>query len=144
MKLPRNARIFRGQLDASPFVGVLFLVAMFLLLNSSLVFLPGVSIRLPEASGWPGVIGPTVTVAVDTNHRLYFRNQVIRESELLTELRQAARAAGEPAVLVLMVDKTVPYDTIVRLANLAREAGLKETLFATRPPTVPARATGGR
>ena len=102
------------------------------------------SIRLPEASGWPGVIGPTVTVAVDTNYRLYFRNQVIRESELLTELRQAARAAGEPAVLVLMVDKTVPYDTIVRLANLAREAGLKETLFATRPPTVPARATGGR
>ena len=49
MKFPRNARIFRGQLDASPFVGVLFLVAIFLLLNSSLVFVPGIAINLPEA-----------------------------------------------------------------------------------------------
>jgi len=138
MKFPRNARIFRGQLDASPFVGVLFLVAIFLLLNSSLVFLPGVPIRLPEASDLPGVPGATVTVAVDTNRRLYFRNQVIRESDLLMELRQAARRAKEPLTLVLMMDKAVPIDTFVELAKLAREAGLKETLCATRPPALPA------
>jgi len=137
MKFPRNARIFRGQLDASPFVGVLFLVTIFLLLNSSLVFLPGVAIRLPEAADLPGVTGPTVTVAVDTNRRLYFRNRVIRESDLLMELRQAVRATKEPLTLVLMVDKAVPWDTFVQLAQLAREAGLKETLFATRPPVVP-------
>ncbi len=138
MKFPRNARIFRGQLDASPFVGVLFLVTIFLLLNSSLVFLPGVAIRLPEAADLPGVSGPTVTVAVDTNRRLYFRNQVIRESDLLIELRRAVRATKEPLTLVLMVDKAVPFDTFVHLAQLAREAGLKETLFATRPPAGPA------
>src|SRR5213593_4053570 len=138
MKYPRNARIFRGQLDASPFVGVLFLVAIFLLLNSSLVFLPGVPIRLPEASDLPGVTGPTVTVAVDTNRRLYFRNQVIRESDLLMELRQAARRAKEPLTLVLMMDKAVPIDTFVELAKLAREAGLDKVLYATRPPPVAA------
>ncbi len=138
MKFPRNARIFRGQLDASPFVGVLFLLAIFLLLNSSLVFLPGVPIRLPEASGLPGVTGPTITVAVDTNRRLYFRNQVIREGDLLIELRQAARAAKEPLTLVLMMDKAVPIETFVQLAKLAREAGLHRTLCRTRPPTVPA------
>jgi biopolymer transport protein ExbD len=137
MKFPRNARIFRGQLDASPFVGVLFLVAIFLLLSSSLVFLPGVPIRLPEASDLAGVTGPTVTVAVDTNRRLYFRNQVIREGELLIELRKAVRATKEPLTLVLMVDKTVPFDTFFGLAKLASEAGLKETLLATRPPAVP-------
>ena len=138
MKFPRNARIFRGQLDASPFVGVLFLVAIFLLLNSSLVFLPGVPIRLPEVSALPGVTGPTVTVAVVTNRRLYFRNQVIRENELLIELRKAARATKEPLTLVLLLDKAVPIDTFVGLAKLAREAGLKETLCATRPPARPA------
>ncbi len=139
MKFPRNARIFRGQLDASPFVGVLFLVAIFLLLNSSLVFLPGVAVRLPEAADLPGVTGPTLTVVVDTNRRLYFRNQVIRENDLLAQLRKAARETKEPPVLVLMADRTVLYDTIIHLAELARAAGLKETSLTTSPP-----ATHGR
>ena len=81
MKFPRNARIFRGQLDASPFVGVLFLVAIFLLLNSSLVFVPGVAIKLPEAADLPGVIGPTFTVVVDSNRHFYFRSQIIKEGD---------------------------------------------------------------
>jgi len=139
MKFPRNARIFRGQLDASPFVGVLFLVAIFLLLNSSLVFLPGVAVRLPEAADLPGVTGPTLTVVVDTNRRLYFRNQVIRENDLLAQLRKAARETKEPPVLVLMADRTVSYDTIIHLAELARAAGLKETSLTTSPPATPGR-----
>jgi biopolymer transport protein ExbD len=139
MKFPRNARIFRGQLDASPFVGVLFLVAIFLLLNSSLVFLPGVAVRLPEAADLPGLTGPTLTVVVDTNRRLYFRNQVIRENDLLAQLRKAARETKEPPVLVLMADKAVSYDTIIHLTEIARAAGLKETLLATSPPATPAR-----
>ena len=138
MKFPRNARIFRGQLDASPFVGVLFLVAIFLLLNSSLVFLPGVAIKLPEAAELPGVTGRTVTVAVDANRHFYFRYQVIKESDLQLELRKAVLETREPLTLMLLADKTVPWDTMVQLAKLARAAGLKEAILVTRPPVAPA------
>jgi biopolymer transport protein ExbD len=144
MKFPRNARIFRGQLDASPFVGVLFLVAIFLLLNSSLVFVPGVAIKLPEAADLPGVIGRTVTVAVDTNRHFYFRSQIIKEGELQIELRKAALETREPLTLMLYVDKTVPWDTMVQLAKLARAAGLKEAILVTRPPAAPARTKAVR
>ena len=144
MKFPRNARIFRGQLDASPFVGVLFLVAIFLLLNSSLVFVPGVAIKLPEAADLPGVTGPTVTVAVDTNRQFYFRNQIIREKELQVELRKAALETKEPLTLMLLADKTVPWETMVQLAKLARAAGLKEAILVTRPPLAPARTKAAR
>jgi biopolymer transport protein ExbD len=138
MKFPRNARIFRGQLDASPFVGVLFLVAIFLLLNSSLVFLPGVAIKLPEAAELPGVTGRTVTVAVDANRHFYFRYQIIKENDLQVELRKAVLETREPLTLMLLADKTVPWDTMVQLAKLARAAGLKEAILVTRPPVVPA------
>lgn len=144
MRLPRNARIFRGQLDASPFVGVLFLVAIFLLLNSSLVFLPGVPIRLPEASDLPGVTNPTVTVAVDRNGQLYYENQVITEDSLKVRLREAVRRIREPVTLVLLADKDVSNDTTIRLSKLAREAGLKETWLATRPTSAPANADAVR
>jgi biopolymer transport protein ExbD len=138
MKFPRNARIFRGQLDASPFVGVLFLVAIFLLLNSSLVFLPGVAIKLPEAAELPGVTGRTVTVAVDANRHFYFRYQIIKENDLQVELRKAVLETREPLTLMLLADKTVPWDTMVQLAKLARAAGLKEAILVTRPPVAPA------
>ena len=144
MKFPRNARIFRGQLDASPFVGVLFLVAIFLLLNSSLVFVPGVAIKLPEAADLPGVIGPTVTVTVDSNRHLYFRSQIIKESDLQFELRKAVLETKEPLTLMLLADKTVPWDTMVQLAKLARAAGLKEAILVTRPPAAPARTNAVR
>jgi len=144
MKFPRNARIFRGQLDASPFVGVLFLVAICLLLNSSLVFVPGVAIKLPEAADLPGVIGRTVKVTVDANRHFYFRDQIIKESDLQVELRKAVLETKEPLTLMLVADKTVPWDTMVQLAKLARAAGLKEAILATRPPAAPARTKAVR
>jgi len=144
VKFPRNARIFRGQLDASPFVGVLFLVAIFLLLNSSLVFVPGVAIKLPEAADLPGVTGRTVTVAVDTNRHFYLRDQIIKESDLQVELRKAVLGTKEPLTLMLVADKTIPLDTVVQLAKLARAAGLKEAILVTRPPPTPARTKAVR
>ena len=144
MKFPRNARIFRGQLDASPFVGVLFLVAIFLLLNSSLVFVPGVAIKLPEAADLPGATGRTVTVAVDANRHFYLRDQIIKESDLQVELRKAVLGTKEPLTLMLVADKTIPLDTIVQLAKLARAAGLKEAILVTRPPPAPGRTKAVR
>lgn len=143
MRFPRTARIFRGQLDASPFVGVLFLLAIFLLLNSSLVFMPGVAIRLPEAADLPGLTNPTVAVAVDRSGQLYFQSQVISEDDLRLRLRKVVASTREPISLVLLADESVPNGTLVRLSNLARESGVRDALLATRPPA-PAAGTNGR
>jgi biopolymer transport protein ExbD len=140
MKFPRNARIFRGQLDASPFVGVLFLVAIFLLLNSSLVFTTGVAVRLPEASDLPGVTNATAAVAIDQAGRLYYQNQIVSYDNLKLKLREAVRQARGPLTLVLLADESVPHDQEMRLLTLAREVGLKDALYATREPAfAPAR-----
>ncbi len=144
MKFPRNARIFRGQLDASPFVGVLFLVAIFLLLNSSLVFTPGVAIKLPEAADLPGATNATVAVAIDQAGRFYFQNQIVSEEKLKLKLREAAQQTREPRTLVLLADESVPHGTQMRVLNLAREAGLKEVLYATREPDAAAARTNSR
>jgi len=79
MKFPRNARIFRGQLDAAPFAAVLFLLVIFLMLGS-LVYTPGVPLQLPVANDLPGTDKPTIAVAIDGNGRLFFENQGIEEN----------------------------------------------------------------
>lgn len=144
MKFPRNARIFRGQLDASPFVGVLFLVAIFLLLNSSLVFTPGVPIKLPEAADLPGVKGPVIVAAVDGNGQLYLEKQVIKEEALKRELRAAVSRTPGKLTFVLVADASVPNAATVRLFQLAREAGLNDVLLAAAPASAPPPAKSAR
>ena len=132
MKFPRNARIFQGHLDAAPFAAVFFLLAIFLTV-ASLVYTPGVALRLPVAEGLPGSDVPTVAVAIDSSGRLYFENQGIKEEDLRERLADAVKNSKEPLTLLVEADKAVTMEMTVRLTLLAREAGITNGLLATLP-----------
>lgn len=134
MRFPRNARIFRSQLDVAPFASVFFLLVMFMML-ASLVYTPGarLQLRLPRAEGLAGTDKPTVSVAVDADGRLYYENQWIKEDDLTMRLREAAKKSPEPLTLVVQADKSVSLETSLRLAVLARDAGISEASLAILP-----------
>jgi biopolymer transport protein ExbD len=139
MKFQRNATIFRGQMDAVPFLGVFFLLAMFLVLRSPLVFTPGVRVELPPAAGLPSLANPTVSVAIDRNGQFYFQNQAVSESTLRALLYAEVKkheGGRVPLALVVLADKAVAHEIVVRLAMLAREVGIQQLIQATRPPPV--------
>src|SRR3974390_677116 len=97
MKFTRNARIFRGQLDAAPFAAVFFLLVIFMMLGS-LIYTPGarIELRLPRASGLAGVDKPPVSVAIDADGRLYYQNQFIEENALRERLQEATPKSSDP------------------------------------------------
>ncbi len=135
MKFPRNARIFRGQLEAAPFISMLFLLILFLLVGS-LVYTPGVRLELPVADNLPGTDKPTVSVALDANGRLYFDSQLIAEENLKQRLKSAADNLPTPPTLLVQADEGVSYKMLIRLTLLAREAGITEALLVTLPRAV--------
>ena len=137
MKFPRNARVFRGQLDVAPFASVFFLLLIFVLLGS-LLYTPGVRIELPAAGDLPGTDRPAIVVSLDANNRLYFKNRLITEGELKLSLRAAVREHSEPLALELHADKRVSYEELMHVALLAREAGIAEVIAATLPRVFPA------
>ena len=134
MRFPRNRQIFRGQLDVAAFAGVVFILLMFVLLHTRLVFTPGVPIRLPEAEEFPGVIGHTIVVAVDASGQYYFDTQLTHERLLRRRLTVEVDESREPVTLIIQADKAVTWDNLATLAVLAREAGVKDAVLATRPP----------
>lgn len=133
MKFPRNARIFRGQLDATPFVSVFFLLVIFVMLRS-LHYIPGMRVELPSSGNLlvPSTDRPTVSVAVTSNN-IYFRNETVLEADLAKELRDEVQKSPQPPILVLEADKNVSEEEVVHLAVIAREAGIPDLLLATRP-----------
>lgn len=134
MKFPRNARIFRGRLDAAPFASVLFLLVVFLLLGT-LIYTPGVHVQVPEAADLPGTDHPAMAVVLDSNGQLYFENQMIQPEQLRKRLREAVSHSAEPLTLLVRADKSVKYEALMNVTLLAREAGFRETLLATLPRT---------
>jgi biopolymer transport protein ExbD len=139
MKFPRNARLLCSPFEVAPFAAVFFLLVIFLMLGGQ-VYTPGVRIELPSADGLPGTGKPTVAVAVDASGRFYFANQIVSEAQLKNDLRDAARKSREPLTLVIYADKAVTYDQLIRLALLARDAGIRSALGATLPRVVNAPA----
>jgi len=134
MRFPRNKQIFRGQLDVAAFAAVLFVLLIFVLLQSRLVFTPGVPIRLPEGEELPGVIGSPIVMAVDAHGQYYFNNQITHERLLRQQLKERVDAAREPLTLVIQADKEVAYEKLLRVGFVARSAGIKAVFLASRPP----------
>jgi biopolymer transport protein ExbD len=133
MKYPRNAKIFRGQLEAAPLAGVFFLLVLFMLLHSHLVFQPGVRIQLPDDPGRPspGVAGPKAVVSMDTSGQLFYENQTIQERELAVRLQEAAQRYPD-LTLIIQADKAVTMENYYSLVKLASQVGIRSLLLAAR------------
>ena len=138
MKFPRNARLLRSHFDAAPFAAVFFLLLIFLLLGA-LLPTAGIPLRPPAGGDLPGIDRPSLNLAVDSNGRLYFENQIVTEPQLKTCLTAAVRSARVPLMLVIHADKSVSYEQLAHLALLAREPqiGITNLLLATLPTAVP-------
>jgi len=138
MRLPHNAKVFRGQLDMAPFLGVFFLLLIFILIATSMVFTPGVPIQLPMSDTLPGIDRPSVAIAVDADGLIYYENQIIQPEGLKLRLQRRVERSPDPLMLVIQADRGTRYERLVELALLAREAGIRDALMATRPAILPA------
>ena len=136
MKFPHSTKIVRGQLDAAPFLGVFFLLIIFLLLNSAFVSTSGVPITLPEGVNLPGPDKATAAVAVDEGGHFYFENQLCDVARLKERLQDAVTRSHQPITLVVQADKAAKTEVLATLSILARSLGIRDMLLAVRPPVV--------
>ncbi len=90
-------------------------------------------IELPNPENFSGSANPTVMVAVNLVGQIFFENQRIIETDLEKKLKSIIEKNKQPMTLVVWADKS-ESEIIVRLGGVARRAGFKEMLIATRPP----------
>lgn len=133
MKFPRTTQLFTGQFPLAAFASVLFVVVVFLVFNTALVLTPGVRLDLPASGLTTTPTHPTVTLALDRSGLIFYEHQAIDRTNLLSQLTAVVRDARGPLSLVIQIDRSATYESILPLASLAREAGFREVVWATRP-----------
>lgn len=117
MRFPRNARIFRGQLDATPVAAMFFLLVIFLLL-ASLVYTPGVPVDLTAFDA-----GARIDLIVRSNGMVMRGSEVVTNS-LTTWLTEERLRRGGPATVAVHVDQNAPRAVVRQIRDSARDLGM--------------------
>ena len=136
MRYPRSVKIFRGQIDAAPFVGVMFLMTIFLVLHSHLVNPTGLEISLPESGEPLGVTGPSVILGVDRSGTMFFENRLLDAEALKVRLTEIVEQGGEPPSLLVQADKGLTLAQLQEIFELARSCGIRNAALANKRSVV--------
>jgi len=131
MKFPRQAKIFRGPLDAAPIAGVAFLLLIFMEL-SSLLYTPGVLVDLKN---------PAASIRIAADGLIHFGTNSYTEAEA-GRLREALRNSPAGPPFDLQVDPNTPpkvaagaSEFVHRLFQIQLPGGPRN-LIGTDNPTV--------
>lgn len=134
MKYIRSLSPLRNKFDGMAFSIILGLIILFLLLQSSIIFKPGVSIQLPspDTAQLPGIVGPTIVIGIDQNDQYYFNGKNVTLDNLMVTLERA-REKNPVTSVVIVSDQEASINTFANLGALTYKAGLTNILIATNP-----------
>lgn len=146
MRFPRQARIFRGQIDAAPVIGVFFLLLIFLTLKSSLIFKPGIPVTLSKQSSENSEPGGAPLLRINARGHLLYGGTVFREAdprERVARFKERLRAdlpRSAGGRLLVHSDPGTDNELIARIQDAARDLNLAVEVQGLRielPASVP-------
>ncbi len=126
----RERRNFIIWPELTPLVDVVFILLIFFALSSSFLILPGVKIKLP-ASGFAWKKEKSeIHITLTYDNLLFLENKPISWDQLPLILHRESLRYSSP-LLIIQADKDVRYGKVVKVMDLAREAGIKRFAIAT-------------
>ena len=99
-----------------------------------------IGIQLPKADHWTSTDTPKTIVAINLRGQMFYESKMVDEAELKTRLtawQQTASRESADLTLVLLADKGVKNEMLMRLRQLADEAHIKYVLLAVNPGPFP-------
>jgi len=147
MRIKPNVQIMTGILPLAPLVDVFFLLLIFFMINSSLVFWPGTrvetKVQLPQSRVSSMSAADKLVITITRSGDLFFNDKHVEWLELERELTQLVSdsrvvagkrvgleaANGQPQlsrspIVLLRADKSIAYNEIVRVMSLAQSENL--------------------
>ncbi|MCM1519399.1 MAG: biopolymer transporter ExbD [Lachnoclostridium sp.] len=114
---------------------VIFLLLIFFMVTSTVVFPTALEVNLPESSKQTA-LKPSTRVYIDENQRIYasFDRSEPEEMDIasLLEFLQVAAANAPEEYIAVYADEAVPYGRLVEVLDLGARNNLKMVL-ATKP-----------
>jgi biopolymer transport protein ExbD len=137
MRFKTKVKIFRGKMDMTPLLDVMFLLVIFFLISTSYDFQKGFKVELPESEA-PLVRGDKLVVVIaskgdsgeEKDSLIFFNNEEVSWENLEVKLAERIGDRSIPVVvngekssrrptISLKVDKNIPHGLVLRVFALA-------------------------
>ncbi|MFC1497680.1 biopolymer transporter ExbD [Verrucomicrobiota bacterium] len=141
---PKN-RIGQGLISVAPWVDVVFLVVFFLMVSFRFVLQPGFVVDLPEATFDQGSRLGLAAFVLSTGKMngggmkeiVFFDDErfILKRDDQIEKLKKKFSACvkeGSNEVLAVLADKRVSHGTIVKIVEIARQAGFSKVNVGIR------------
>ena len=133
MKLVRTSEPHPALIFVAPALDVGLILVFFLLLSTSFLLQPGVSVAVPDS---PFLLAPqrdpqVVSVTAAPTTAVYFENQQVSFETLRTRLEAQH---SRKRTIVIKADKLAPFDLIARVMTIALELGYPTVVATAESP----------
>ncbi len=135
-----------AEINIIPLVDVILVLLIIFMATTAFVKETGLKMQLPAAKT-TGAASPgarDLTIILTRDNLLYVNNKQSDEKSLIALLRSQAKINPQSGV-VIKGDQGIAYSRVVRVLDLARDAGISGVALGTRVPQGSgARASGAR
>ncbi len=129
MNLGRRNKV-SAEFSMSSMTDIVFLLLIFFMIASTLVTTSALDLILPKSKAQT-VKRKDVTINISADQQFSVGNKIVSMGQLESEVLKET-AGQDEAVVILRADKTVPYELIVQVMDLAYRNKLK-MIAATDP-----------
>ena len=128
----RELRRVQAQPGMTAMIDIIFLLLLFFVLSSTFIVQPGIKINLPRTVSTEQPTRKDLVVIVARDLRIFVNNDQVTFESLWGRLIEELKFQRQ-GTLVLRADRDVPHGFVVRIMDVAKQAGAKRIAIATSP-----------
>ncbi len=128
----RERRRVQAEPGMTGMIDIVFLLLLFFVLSSTFILQTGIKIKLPRAVTIEQPARKDLVLIIARDKRIFLNNEQLPFNALWGRLIEELKFQSE-AVLVLRADRDVPHGFVVRVMDVAKQAGADRIAIATSP-----------
>lgn len=140
MNFQRGAVRDEPEINLIPLIDVLLVILIFLMVTTTYARFAELQINLPEAQGDSPKETPTqIAVDIDAtgNYRVNGNSLSAQDVQSVSDKLAGISAGREDTVVVISADALASHQSVVRVMDAARRAGLVRVTFVTQTAVAP-------
>ena len=131
---PRNSKLI-AEINIAPFTDVILVLLIVFMVTTPLIYRSSIKIALPQVSdNRQPLESKDINVMITAAGEVYLENQKYSlklDRDLLKfKLQKLSKSSQDPAIII-NGDRTVKYDFVVQVIDMASKAGIKHLVLAT-------------
>lgn len=131
MKIRERQRI-QAEPGMTAMIDVIFLLLLFFVLSSSFIVQPGIKVQLPRTVTSEQPARKDLILIISRDKRIFLNNELVQFKALWGRLENELKFQ-RGAALILRADRDVPHGFVVRVMDVAKQAGADRIAIATSP-----------